>query len=111
MTISTVTVTENTNTKTLFKKYLKHAKPITGLIEIGGDFSNGTVKFFISLTNGDVINEWRFVNGCDFEAIGATTREFCLPLLNASGSGTVGLYYTLNEAVSPSITLTIGDNT
>lgn len=109
MSTKTTTITDN-GSLVVFKDYEKHKESIDGLIEVGGDFSGGTLELFISLTGGTTKNSWNDLNRNPFSITTAETRKFAIPTQNKS-SGSVILYYTLSGASTPNITLTIGDNT
>lgn len=109
MSINTTTVTAEV-TETLLKKYDKHKKDITGLIEVGGSFNGGEVFFFISLSDGTVINPWLYETGEHFKTEVPTTREFNIPILTQVTGGFVSLYYTFQGSNNPNLTITIGDN-
>ena len=94
----------------LLRKYQEHKQPITGLIEVGGDFGGGTLELFLSLSGGTIKNTWNDFNRNPYSIQAAETRRFTLPVVSMV-SGHVCLYYTLSGATDPDISLTIGDNT
>lgn len=94
----------------LIRTYKEHKQPITGLIEVGGDFGEGTLRFLLSLSEGGTINPWNDWFGSQFVTVVPITREFTLPVVSMV-SGHLRLFYTLAGATNPDITITIGDNT
>lgn len=110
MTLFTKNITENTTQKTLFRNFQKHTKPIRGLIEIGGNFDGGGIEFFISLSEGSVINKWRNLSGSPMFFTEPITFGFDLPFVSKDISK-VNLYYEFTGSTSPDVFVTLGDNT
>lgn len=108
MSVTSTTITSN-GTDVLLKRYCKNTDKIHGLIEIGGTFGGGVLSLKTSLSGGEVINGWFDESGEAYTTTENDTFEFNLPVTHIHDE-TIRLYYTLNGAVSPNITLTIGDN-
>lgn len=113
MTTKTTTITANTVEPTQFQTYRQHVnETISGIFEVGGDFDGGTLSFLISYTSGDVINPMRDLTAQDYEITAADTVCFEIPVFTNQGgqASDITLYYELEDATSPNITLTVADN-
>lgn len=108
MTASTLNITSDGSLQPI-KNYQVHKEPITGMLEIGGNFGGGTLSLFISLSNGTVKNTWDDLAGLPFSTTEATTLDFDLP--TKIGNAKIELYYTLSGSTSPDLNIIIVDNT